>query len=65
MWIFSKKYGAFNTDNLSAITPQHWCDSKRTLGYDGQCGHEITDGIDNYRKIIEALVKRADFVEVD
>ena len=66
MWIISKEYGAFNTDNISAIRhPDVLSDEKFVLGYDGQCGHRITSGLDNYHKIINGLKNNDYLVEVD
>ena len=65
MWIISKEFGAFNTDNLSAIRPPCPEDDGITVhGYDSVRGHHITEGGDNYRKILAALVNGENFVEV-
>ena len=65
MWIISKEFGVFNTDNLSAIkAPVLEIDSEVVYGYDSGRGHRITFGGDSYRKILAALANNDSFVEV-
>ena len=65
MWIISKEFGAFNTDNLSAIRPPEMSGNRSlVVGYDSGHGHRITEGDDDYRKILAALVNDDNFVEV-
>ena len=65
MWIISKRYGAFNTDNISAIQkPDPEDDFKFIYACDGARGNRLTEGLDNYQKILKALVNGDNFVEV-
>ena len=65
MWIISKKYGAFNTENLTAIQrPDPESDWKAVRGFDSGRSYHITDGDDNYQKIVAALANNDSIVEV-
>ena len=64
MWIISKEFGAFNTDNLSAIQFLYPKEDNRVTAYGAGRGFNITRDDDNYRKILAALVNDDNFVEV-
>lgn len=65
MWIISKKYGAFNTDSLSAILPPRpEYDGITVHGYDSVQRYNITEGGDSYQKILEAIANDDRIVEV-
>ena len=65
MWIISKEFGAFNTDNLVAIEPPCFDGTRKLVhGLAFMRGHRITEGDDNYRKILAALANGDNFVEV-
>ena len=63
MWIISEKYGAFNTDNICAIQPPHpESDFALVFAYNAGKGFRITEGHDNYQKILTAIADEKDFV---
>lgn len=63
MWIFSKKYGLFNTDNLSAILPPA-DEFKLVYAYNSGQGFRVTEGEDNYNKILLAIADNTHHVAV-
>lgn len=65
MWIISKKYGAFNTDTLSAIQPPDSIDGWHGVrAYSSGWTFRITEGDDNYQKILRAIANHDSIVEV-
>lgn len=62
MWIFSE-YGLFNTDNLSAIMPSD-DEFKLVYAYGSGQGFRVTEGEDNYQKIMTAIANNDSIVEV-
>lgn len=65
MWIISKEYGTFNTDNLWVITPPLDEEWNYVAAYGGGHGRNVTRGLDNYQKIIKAIRNGDSIVEVD
>ena len=65
MWIISKKYGMFNTDNILRIEPPY--DGIRpghVVAFGSGRGFNVTEGEDDYQKIIAAILNGDSVVEV-
>lgn len=64
MWIFSKKYGAFNTDNVSAIIPPDPTNDWFVLAHGNGRYFRVAEGDDNYQKILTAIANNSSIVVV-
>ena len=64
MWIISKKYGVFNTDNLYRIETPSWDENITVAATTGSYLFPVAASVDDYQKILTAIKNGDSIVEV-